>query len=82
MVTLQLPRRVRRRSITDALRRAGLVLDAVKRGSRPVSSHLAENFYTMAGLSFFSAAGYVHSLFTGLIVTGVSFLVLEWRVRE
>lgn len=83
MVTLQLPRRVKRsQSFGDALKKAGRALDAVKRGTRPVSSHLIENFYTMSGLACFSAAGFVHSVFTGLIVTGVSLLVLEWRIRE
>jgi len=48
----------------------------------PAARHLREHGYTMTGLACLDAAAFVHSVFAGLIVTGVSFLVLEWRVRE
>lgn len=77
MTTLSLPVSRPRR-----LRKAGLeFLGLVKKHTRPAVNHIKEYGYTMAAGIFFSAAGFVHSPFTGLIVTGVSFLALEWRVR-
>jgi len=35
----------------------------------------------MAGLGCGSAAGYVHSVFAGLIVTCAAFLILEFKIQ-
>jgi hypothetical protein len=49
----------------------------VKTYSREVKG----NVYTVFGLVCFSAAGYVHSLFAGLIVTGACWFALELKTR-
>jgi hypothetical protein len=50
--------------------------------ARPAVAHLAAHGYSILGLGFISAAAYRHSLFTGLLVTGVCFLVFEWKASE
>lgn len=50
-------------------------------GSRASLRHLQENAYTMLGMASFDAAGFVHSVFTGLLVTGATFLVMELKTR-
>jgi hypothetical protein len=34
------------------------------------------------GLGFIDAAAFVHSLFAGLFVTGITFLLFEWKVSD
>jgi|HubBroStandDraft_5_1064220.scaffolds.fasta_scaffold00014_68 hypothetical protein len=48
----------------------------------PALEHLREHGYSVIGLGFVDSACFVHSLFTGLIVTGISFLVFEWKVSS
>lgn len=36
----------------------------------------------MAAMGCADAAGFVHSVFAGLIVSGAAFLALEWRVSK
>lgn len=56
---------------------------SVMRGqAAPVAGHLRDHAYSIAGLGFISAAAYVHSLFTGLLVTGILILIFEWKVSE
>jgi hypothetical protein len=50
-----------------------------KLAARPAVAHLAAHGYSIMGLSFIDAAAYRHSIFTGLLVTGISFLVFEWK---
>jgi hypothetical protein len=50
--------------------------------SRATRSHLQDHIYTICGLGLISAAAFVHSTFTGLLVTGIMFLVFEWKVSE
>jgi hypothetical protein len=57
-------------------------LSAAHARVRPVVGHVVEHFYSLAGLGCISAAGFVHSTFTGLLVTGLMFLVFEWKVSE
>lgn len=72
-----------RQKTTDAFRVVLFqVLAVVGAHARPYWSQIRENLYAVAGFGFFSAAGYVHSLFTGLIVTGVCFLIFEWKVER
>lgn len=65
---------------------AGLFLAAtvtvMKTNARPAVNHLKIHAYGIIGLAFIDAAAFVHSSFTGLLVTGVSFLVFEWKVSE
>jgi hypothetical protein len=39
------------------------------------------NIYTVFGLTCFTAAGFIHSVFTGLIVMGVCWFALELKTR-
>lgn len=50
--------------------------------ARVSAAQLADHFYTIAGLGCISAAGFVHSTFTGLLLTGLMFIVFEWKVSE
>jgi hypothetical protein len=77
MVTLALPKS--RQRLRDTWTR---VVATSKARSRPIRRHLADHAYTLAGFGFISAASYVHSLFTGLLVTGILFLVFEFKVGE
>jgi len=56
--------------------------NVVRAGVAPAASHILDHAYTILGLGAFCAAGYVHSVFTGLILTGCAFLVFEWKVSE
>lgn len=52
---------------------------------RPASiarDHLVEHGYFFAAAGCADAAGFVHSVFTGLIVMAVSFLAIEWRASR
>lgn len=52
---------------------------AVKTRAAPGVKH---HGYTIAGFGCISGAAFVHSVFTGLLVTGILFLVFEWKVSE
>lgn len=43
---------------------------------------LQEHIWTIVGLGLFDSAMFVHSLFTGLLVTGLSFFVFEWKISN
>ena len=69
------------------LRKAGSVagsaaLSMLRGRAMPVVQHVREHFYSIAGIAFIDSASFVHSEFTGLLVTGISFLVFEWKVSE
>jgi hypothetical protein len=55
---------------------------SVRRTARPLSAHLAEHAYTIVGFGCISAASFIHSVFTGLLVSGFLFLIFEWKVSE
>lgn len=48
---------------------------------REYAREAKSNIYTVFGLTCFAAAGFVHSVFTGLIVTGCCWLALELKAR-
>jgi hypothetical protein len=53
------------------------------RGRVQSTTHsLRDHVYTIVGFGCISAASFVHSIFTGLIVTGILFLVFEWKIGE
>lgn len=56
------------------------VASAAKARTVPAAKHVQEHAYSIIGLGMFDAAMFVHSVFTGLLVTGISFLVFEWKV--
>jgi hypothetical protein len=66
-----------------ALGKAAKVALGVARGkAAPAARHVQENGYSIIGFGVFDSAMFVHSVFTGLLVTGISFLVFEWKVQE
>lgn len=42
-------------------------------------THIQDNLYTLSAAGCFSAAGFVHSTFTGLLVTGACLLTIELK---
>lgn len=61
--------------VVPMLRRLGVWVSPIRRKVAPAS-------LSITGLGCFSAAGFTHSITTGLIVTGAAALLLEWRVNE
>ena len=55
---------------------------AIRSKARPLAVHLRDHVYAIAGFSLIDAAMFTHSVFRGLLVAGVSFLVFEWKVSE
>ena len=80
MTTLNFPQALRnRKSLRDYSRS---VLGTARAKSRPITRHIADHLYTLAGFGCISAASFVHSVFTGLLVTGILLLVFEFKVSE
>lgn len=50
--------------------------------AKPTARHLREHAYSICGLAFICAAAYTHSVFTGLLVTGIAFFAYEWKVSD
>lgn len=50
--------------------------------SRPALSHVRDHGYSICAFGFISAAAFTHSVFAGLLVTGISFFVYEWKVAD
>lgn len=50
--------------------------------SAPAAQHVSEHAYTIAGLGLIDGAMFVHSVFTGLLVTGLSFFVFEFKTSK
>jgi hypothetical protein len=50
--------------------------------SRPTLAHVRDHGYSICGFGFMSAAAFYHSPFAGLLVTGISFFIYEWKVSE
>jgi hypothetical protein len=81
--TLPLPSGERARKAAVALGIAcTMVLGVVKARSAPALRNAREHGYTLGGFGCISAASFLHSTFTGLIVTGVLFLIFEWKVGD
>jgi len=55
---------------------------ALRRPASIAAAHVQEHGYFFAAAGCADGAGFVHSVFTGLIVTAVSFLAIEWRVSR
>lgn len=71
-----------RRLLTVAGTVLVVALPELHKHARPVARHLREHLYGICGLACIDAAAFVHSTFTGLLVTGISFLLFEWKVNE
>lgn len=59
-----------------------VILSAVVATTRPAVNHLIDHGYTVLGLGCVDVAAFTHSMFTGFLVTGIMFLVFEWKVSE
>ncbi len=66
----------------SAGRLAAGVVSVISGQAAPAASHLRDHGYTIAGLGLISAAAFVHSVFTGLLVTGIMALIFEWKVSD
>ncbi len=83
MTTASLPIRERTSRLRGLMAGLGTgLLAATKSKAAPVASHLRDHGYSIAGLGCVSGAAFVHSIFSGLLVTGILFLVFEWKVSE
>jgi hypothetical protein len=87
MTTLPLdPTHPVQRALRQLVTLAGAVLAvalvALRTKTRPTLAHLRDHAYGILGLGCIDAAAFVHSVFTGLLVTGVSFLIFEWKVQQ
>jgi hypothetical protein len=65
-----------------ASRLAGKAAKKAKAKARPAVAHVSDHIFTIVSFGLIDSAMFVHSLFTGLIVTGVSFAVFEWKVSK
>lgn len=61
---------------------AKMLGEVVRTRTRPSLKAVTDNFYDICGFGLFDAAMFVHSNFTGLMVTGISFIVFGWKVHE
>jgi hypothetical protein len=61
---------------------AKVTLSVVKAKATPAVSHIREHAYTIMGLGTFDAAMFYHSMFTGLLVTGISWFVFEFKASD
>jgi hypothetical protein len=59
-----------------------VVVTNLGKAARPGIAHLTAHGYALLGLGFIDAAAFTHSLFAGLLVTGISWLVFEWKASE
>ena len=74
--------RARRASLAALSVTLHVVAPQLRKRARATTRSLQENIYTIFGLGLISAAAFVHSTFTGLLVTGIMFLVYEWKVSD
>lgn len=58
------------------------VIQGFKTKSKPMKPILADHAFTIGGFGCISAASFVHSVFSGLLVTGILLLILEWKVSD
>lgn len=58
------------------------VLSALQAKTRPARGHFRDHAYTWAGFGFISVASFLHSPFTGFLVTGILMLVFEWKAAD
>jgi hypothetical protein len=59
---------------------ARAALGVAKAKAQPAVAHVREHAYSIMGFATVDAAMFTHSLFTGLLVTGISLFVFEWKV--
>lgn len=57
------------------------VLGVARAKAAPAVSHIREHGYSIMGFGLVDAASFTHSVFTGLLVSGISLFVFEWKVQ-
>jgi hypothetical protein len=72
----------RTRSLQSVRKRLAALGAVFERPASIAVGHLKEHGYFFLAAGFADAAGFDHSMFTGLIVTAASFLAVEWRVSR
>ena len=58
------------------------ISEVVKTRSSPIRRNISDHLFTIAGFGCISAASFIHSVFTGLLTTGILFLVFEFKVSD
>lgn len=53
-----------------------------RRRSAPVRQHVQDHGFSWAAMGFVDAACFVHSTFTGLLVTGILLFLFELKIGE
>ena len=71
-----------RKGEARARARAASFLKSARQAVMPVVHNVRDQTFAVMGFGCIDAAAFVHSLFTGLIVTGASFLIFEWKVSS
>lgn len=66
-------------SVASAIGKAGLSL---RRPASVAANHIVEYGYFFAAAGCADAAGFVHSVFVGLLVMAGTFLAIEWRASK
>lgn len=74
--------RARRRAVTALSATLHVFAGVARARAKATRRSLQDNIYSVCGLGLISAAAFVHSTFTGLLVTGIMFLVFEWKVSD
>jgi hypothetical protein len=54
----------------------------LRRRSAPVAQHVQDHGFSWAAMGFIDAACFVHSTFTGLLVTGILLFLFELKIGE
>lgn len=54
----------------------------VRRRSRVTKRLVTENTFSFLAVGCVDAACFTHSVFSGLLVTGIMFVILEWKASD
>lgn len=61
---------------------AAVVVGVLRAKTAPSAVLVRDHAFNIIGYGVFDSAMFVHSVFTGLMVTGISFLVFQWQVSS
>jgi hypothetical protein len=71
-----------RQAVSALLVAVAIAGNVTRAQAKPTLAHLRDHAYSICGFMFISAAAFTHSVFTGLLVTGVLFFVYEFKVAD
>lgn len=54
----------------------------IRRRSRVTRRLIADNTFSFLAVGCVDAACFTHSVFSGLLVTGIMFVILEWKASD